>query len=166
MVRTYQETLTTSLLIGRKPPRVQHVHCARGWLALALFCSRGSPTSVSSPPEFHSSAAMSVQYNAVASNPTLYIVLYCLTPPQFHRYSSLTLCPPFPAWGDKETQIGSSRECGRHPKRKRNLPGKQCSVSTARRKQSQNPHPVANGATRMGHPKIGSIGLRSLRCSN
>src|ERR1700729_1600688 len=28
------------------------------------------------------------------------MVLYCLTPPQFHRYSSLTLCPPRPAWGE------------------------------------------------------------------
>src|SRR5205807_7220936 len=43
---------------------------------------------------------MSVQPSAVGCKPTLHIVLYCLTPPQFHRYSSLTLCSPDPAWGE------------------------------------------------------------------
>src|SRR5690348_10355958 len=118
---------------------------------------------------------MSVQYNAVMCNPTLYIVLYCLTPPQFHRYSSLTLCPPNPAWGGKEMQIGASRECGRHPMRKRNLPGKQCFVSAVRHRQGQNPYSFADDATRMGHPKAQSsvpatdgwlLFLRSSRCLN
>jgi hypothetical protein len=67
---------------------------------LALSCSRDSPAFVSSPPEFRRSAAMSVQYKAVSVNPPLYIVLYCLTPPQFHRYSSLTLCSLYPASGE------------------------------------------------------------------
>src|SRR5215471_5166147 len=40
---------------------------------------------------------MSVQYKAVSSIPPLYIVLYCLTPPEFRRYSSLNLCLPHPA---------------------------------------------------------------------
>ena len=54
---------------------------------------------------------MSVQYNAVVANPTPYIVLYCLTPGKFRRYSSLTLCPPFPAWGEKKTRMEANREC-------------------------------------------------------
>jgi len=43
---------------------------------------------------------MSVQYKAVFPNPPLHIVLYCLTPVEFRRYSSLTLCLPYPAWGE------------------------------------------------------------------
>jgi len=42
---------------------------------------------------------MTVQYKAVSRIPTLHIVLYCLTPPLFGRYSSFNLCPPYPAWG-------------------------------------------------------------------
>ena len=42
---------------------------------------------------------MSVQYSAVDGNPTLHMVLYCLTPPEFRRYSSLNLCLPYPARG-------------------------------------------------------------------
>jgi hypothetical protein len=42
---------------------------------------------------------MCVQPNAVGPKALPYIVLYCLTPAQFHRYSSLTLCTPYPAWG-------------------------------------------------------------------
>src|SRR5579864_180832 len=49
---------------------------------------------------------MSVQLNAVSCKPTLYMVLYCLTPARFHRYSSLTLCPPYPAWGEKSYDRG------------------------------------------------------------
>src|SRR5580658_11299183 len=40
---------------------------------------------------------MHVQPNALALKAIQYIVLYCLTPPQFHRYSSCNLCPPLPA---------------------------------------------------------------------
>ena len=43
---------------------------------------------------------MSVQYSAVTGKPPLYIVLYCLTQARIHRYSSLNLCPPYPAWGE------------------------------------------------------------------
>ena len=43
---------------------------------------------------------MTVQYKAVSCIPTLYIVLYSLTPAEFRRYSNLNLCPPFPAWGE------------------------------------------------------------------
>ena len=68
--------------------------------ALALFRSRGSPASFPSPPFERTLAAMSVQPSAVSHKPTLYMVLYCLTPPRFHRYSSLTLCLPRPAWGE------------------------------------------------------------------
>jgi len=30
------------------------------------------------------------------------MVLYCLTPPRFPRYSSLNLCPPRPALGEND----------------------------------------------------------------
>jgi hypothetical protein len=40
---------------------------------------------------------MCVQPNALGRKAIQYIVLYCLTPPRFHRYSSSNLCPPFPA---------------------------------------------------------------------
>ena len=43
---------------------------------------------------------MAVQYKAVSCIPPLYLVLYCLTPAEFGRYSNLNLCPPFPAWGE------------------------------------------------------------------
>jgi len=78
----------------------QIIHCVRRPPALALSCSRGSPTSLPSPPSIRSFAAMSVQLNAVPRNPPLYIVLYCLTPAQIPRYISLTLCLPYPAGGE------------------------------------------------------------------
>jgi hypothetical protein len=40
---------------------------------------------------------MCVQPNALDRKAIQYIVLYCLTPPLFHRYSWLNLCPPYPA---------------------------------------------------------------------
>ena len=40
---------------------------------------------------------MCVQPEALARRAIQYIVLYCLTPPLFHRYSGLNLCPPYPA---------------------------------------------------------------------
>src|SRR5580704_16977328 len=46
---------------------------------------------------------MCVQLNAVARKATPYMVLYYLTPARFRRYSSLNLCPPFPASGEKVT---------------------------------------------------------------
>src|SRR5258708_22943912 len=41
---------------------------------------------------------MCVQPNALDRKAIQYIVLYCLTPARFRRYSSLNLCPPCPAW--------------------------------------------------------------------
>jgi hypothetical protein len=41
---------------------------------------------------------MCVQPEALARRAIQYMVLYCLTPPLFHRYSCLNLCPPYPAW--------------------------------------------------------------------
>ncbi len=66
-------------------------------------------------------AAMSVQYKAVSLNPPLYIVLYCLTPPEFGRYSSLTLCLPYPAWG---MASDCSDDAMQQIRRKRNPSGK------------------------------------------
>jgi hypothetical protein len=40
---------------------------------------------------------MCVQPSALALKAIQYMVLYCLTPGLFHRYSCLNLCPPFPA---------------------------------------------------------------------
>jgi hypothetical protein len=41
---------------------------------------------------------MCVQPSAVERKVIQHIVLYCLTPPRFRRYSSFNLCPPSPAW--------------------------------------------------------------------
>jgi hypothetical protein len=41
---------------------------------------------------------MRVQFQAFARKAIQYMVLYCLTPPLFHRYSCLNLCPLSPAW--------------------------------------------------------------------
>ena len=40
---------------------------------------------------------MHVQPNALERKAIQYIVLYCLTPPRFHRYSSSNLCSAHPA---------------------------------------------------------------------
>lgn len=40
---------------------------------------------------------MCVQPKALVPKVIQYIVLYCLTPPPFHRYSCFILCPPYPA---------------------------------------------------------------------
>jgi hypothetical protein len=47
---------------------------------------------------------MSVQYGEVPSKAIQDIVLYCLTPARFRRYSSLNLCAPSPA-GDAVTRV-------------------------------------------------------------
>ena len=39
---------------------------------------------------------MRVQPSALGCKAIQYIVLYCLTPARFHRYSSSNLCPPYP----------------------------------------------------------------------
>ena len=44
---------------------------------------------------------MAVQYKAVSCIPPLYIGLYFLTPAEFRRYSSLSLCSPNPVWGER-----------------------------------------------------------------
>ena len=48
---------------------------------------------------------MCVQPNALALKAIQYMVLYCLTPPPFHRYSCLNLCPPSPAWDGMEPNV-------------------------------------------------------------
>src|SRR5580692_1926474 len=68
---------------------------------LALSCSRGSPHLVVPSPVNQADAAMCVQPRAVARKVIQYIVLYCLTPPRFRRYSSFNLCPASPAWGEE-----------------------------------------------------------------
>lgn len=54
---------------------------------------------------------MCVQPNALARKAIQYIVLYCLTPPPFHRYSWLILCPPFPAWDGMHRKLGPKADC-------------------------------------------------------
>jgi hypothetical protein len=75
-------------------------HCARrfGWVSL-ISLSRFSHL-LPFLPQNCPIVAMCVQPNAVARKAIPYMVLYCLTPARFHRYSSLTLCPPYPAWGE------------------------------------------------------------------
>ena len=53
---------------------------------------------------------MCVQPNALARKAIQHMVLYCLTPPLFDRYSCLNLCLPYPA-GDG---IGYGIEPMRH----------------------------------------------------
>ena len=85
---------------------------------ITSFCSRDSPHLVLPSPVKQASAAMCVQPNALGRKAIQYIVLYCLTPARFRRYSSLNLCPPYPAWDG----IGMSMH---RFGRRRNLPGKQ-----------------------------------------
>src|SRR5580700_10980499 len=47
---------------------------------------------------------MCVQPNALGRKAIQYMVLYCLTPPLFHRYSCLNLCLPNPAGGGRMVQ--------------------------------------------------------------
>jgi hypothetical protein len=64
-------------------------------------------------PKNQAYAAMCVQPSALALKVIQYIVLYCLTPPPFHRYSWLILCPPSPAQDGlnrKIEPIGNSAE--------------------------------------------------------
>src|SRR5580765_6234095 len=73
---------------------------------------------------------MAVQYRAVSAIPPLHIVLYCLTQPEFRRYSSLTLCQPYPARGGNERRsngslqriAGKGNPCSKHGPRIRNPP--------------------------------------------
>ena len=65
------------------------------WPSIVLL-SRFSHLVLPSPKN-QASAAMCVQPNAVTGKAIQYMVLYCLTPAPFHRYSCLNLCPPSPA---------------------------------------------------------------------
>lgn len=85
---------------------------------------------------------MAVQYKAVSRIPPLHIVLYSLTPAEFHRYSSLNLCPPFPAWG--ETNDCADGVCNNSGGRGIRL------VNTSR---SRNSH-VTQNPRDMGHPLL------------
>src|SRR5215469_12925988 len=105
---------------------------------------------------------MSVQYSAVSAISPLHIVLYCLTPPEFRRYSSLTLCLPYPARGEKNTGVeiaGIVVRNGRNPS------GKQGEMLGSR----------AETCAKMGTPQKSPTAhmaadsplvLRSSRCSN
>ena len=64
--------------------------------ATIMLLSRFSRLVLPSPVKC-SSAAMCVQPRALARKAIQYMVLYCLTPPLFDRYSWLNLCPPYPA---------------------------------------------------------------------
>ena len=79
----------------------EYRHCAPGSECASLILLSRFSHLFFAPPKSHSSAAMRAQPNAVFCSATPYMVLYCLTPPRFHRYSSLTLCTPCPAWGEK-----------------------------------------------------------------
>jgi hypothetical protein len=67
-------------------------------LALAVL-----PPRFSSPRIFCAGVAMSVQYGEVLSKAIQDIVLYCLTPVRFRRYSSLNLCRALSSRGRKTT---------------------------------------------------------------
>ena len=64
--------------------------------AILMVLSRFSHLVLPSPKN-QASAAMCVQPNALVGKAIQHIVLYCLTPPPFHRYSCLNLCPAYPA---------------------------------------------------------------------
>src|ERR1700730_4346754 len=101
---------------------------------------------------------MRVQPNAVSCKPIPYMVLYCLTPPQFHRYSSLTLCPPYPAGGENVAEEWSERDRGTNGIDERNP------VSKHARPSSRHGHARPSDwqlATDQWPPF-----LRSSRCSN
>ena len=61
-------------------------------ILLSRFSHLVLPSPVNPAP-----AAMCVQPDALGRKAIQYIVLYCLTPPRFHRYSSSNLCTPNPA---------------------------------------------------------------------
>jgi hypothetical protein len=79
--------------------------------ATIILLSRFSHLVLPSPVD-HLDAAMPVQPNALALKAIQYIVLYCLTPPQFHRYSSCNLCPPSPAQDGIEPSACFDEEAG------------------------------------------------------
>jgi len=125
--------------------------------ALALCRSRGSPTSLLSSPVIQANAAMRVQPSALGRKAIQYIVLYCLTPPRFHRYSSFNLCPPYPAWG--ENLDGKGRAMHRF-RRRGNPSGKHLcpAVEPSLPKASRNSQ-LTTGNWQLLFP-------RSKRCSN
>jgi hypothetical protein len=106
----------------------------------------------------HPSAAMCVQPNAVRDKAIPYMVLYCLTPPRFHRYSSLTLCPPPPAWGENDVEEWSKRDRGMHRIDERNPVSKHAYPSRPRAEVRQNDWQPGTDHW--------PLFLRSSRCSN
>jgi hypothetical protein len=77
------------------------------WAILNLL-SR-SPYLALPSPKNQACAAMCVQPNALNGKAIQYIVLYCLTPPLFHRYSYLNLCPSSPAQVGTDCEIEPMR---------------------------------------------------------
>src|SRR5215469_2583159 len=105
---------------------------------------------------------MSVQYNAVSAIPPLHIVLYCLTPPESRRYSSLTLCLPYPARGEENTGGDVASIVVRNG---RNRSGKQGRMRISRAEK------CAKMVTRQKSPTVqmatdSPLVPRSSRCSN
>ena len=104
---------------------------------------------------------MSVQYRAVFANPTLHIVLYCLTPPEFHRYSSLNSCSPYPAWGENnDGSDPASIELGKAGIRLVNSELPQVLAQRLRQTwgvRDKNPH-VSQNRQDMGHPDFSTAG--------
>src|ERR1700674_303283 len=86
------------MLSAEQPLLSRSFDCFSPVLALPLSCSRGSPYLVLPSPVNYSFAAMCVQPRALGYKVIQYIVLYCLTPPLFRRYSWINLWSPSPAW--------------------------------------------------------------------
>jgi hypothetical protein len=82
------------------PMSRSHRDCLTVLAAIASLCSRDPPRLILPSPVNYPIAAMCVQPRALAGKAIQYMVLYCLTPPPFHRYSCLNLWWPPPA-GDK-----------------------------------------------------------------
>jgi len=122
------------------PSNSSKLDCTEPSFALALFCSRGPSTSSFLSASNQAVDAMAVQYNALSCIPPLHIVLYYLTPAEFRRYSSLTLCPPFPAWG--ETNDCADGVCS-------NSSGK--GIRLVNRSRSRNP-PISRNRRDLGYP--------------
>src|SRR5580704_1120009 len=86
---------------------------------------------------------MRVQPSAVICKPTPYMVLYSLTPGQFHRYSSLTLCPPCPARGENVEPKWSGRDPSMHRIDERNPVSKHACASIWHAEVRSNDSPLA-----------------------
>src|SRR5580692_5016721 len=134
------------------------------YCASLILLSRFSHLVVPSPVN-QADAAMCVQPSAVGRKAIQYIVLYCLTPPRFRRYSSFNLCPASPAWGEEVVCCFSSIVFGGGGIRLVNTSGKHGWRSRACVTGPKRPTSRAKGRARNGAP--GSCFSKgSKRCSN